>query len=150
MLSRLSLLVNEYPDNVPPKANIEEQTRVLGIFQDILFRPVDILKPEEQLKEAQVSAFQKHLQRLGLEDTWRLWINDYADRNRYNFGAWQARSDAFDRAGDAEQAEKALLHIVDVQLDQLKKMNANANAFGQGALKTKLRSIMYSLRFLPT
>lgn len=140
-----SLLVNEYPDNALPKANIEEQTRVLGIFQDILYRPVDILKPEEQLKESQVSAFQKHLQRLGLEDMWRLWINDYADRNRYNFGAWQARSDAFDRAGDAERAEKALLHIVDVQLDQLKKMNANANSFGQRALETNLRSSMYRL-----
>ena len=137
-------LVNEYQDSAPEEARKTKQTRILGYFLDILDRPVDILRPEGKLENSAVDAFEKNLQRLGLEYTWRLWINDYAERNRYDFGAWQDLSDAWDRAGNIAQAEEALLHIVDTQLKEYKKQKKSSNP-STGNSKARLRNNLYRL-----
>jgi hypothetical protein len=113
------LLINESQSSHESQdsSQLMKQLEILGKFQTLLDLPLTMLNPEENLADASVQAFEKHLQRLGLEEVWRLWINDYAEHNRFKFSLWQALSDACDRAGDVARAEEALLHIVSTQLD---------------------------------
>jgi hypothetical protein len=113
--------------------NLMKQLKILGNFQLLLDRPLAILKPEDALTDANVEAFEKGLQRLDLEDVWRLWINDYAERNPKRFSAWQALSYACERAGDTARAEDALLHIVSMELDtyqQFRKYSTGTSNLG--------------------
>lgn len=98
-----------------------EQSRILGIFQELLSHPITIPNPEQRPKDTEVEAFEQDLRRLRLEETWQLWINDYAMRNPRYYKAWFWLSEANELASKLDQAEAALQHVVDSSLRQYRQ-----------------------------
>ncbi|HTK06442.1 MAG TPA: NYN domain-containing protein [Ktedonobacteraceae bacterium] len=125
-----SLLVSEREsvDRAQSTNNMMKQLTILTKFNELLDHPILILKPEESVSDSALETFEKELRRLDLDDVWRFWIHDYAQRNRYKFSAWQALSDAYERAGESTGAEKSLKHVADTQLDMYLKQREKSSA----------------------
>ena len=105
-------------DEAQLEIDLIEQMRVLGGFQGLLDHPINILRTEQQPDDAVAEAFGKELQSLKLEDTWRLWLNDYTRLHPYHYRGWQWLSEASERVGDMERAEGALTESVNHSLNQ--------------------------------
>ncbi len=122
-----ALLVNERPETV----ELLEQLRVLGTLQDILHQPVSIPGTVGQISRETIETIKKDLERLRLEETWLLWINDYAERNQYYLWAWQRLSEACERVDDTTRTKEALLRLARIALDryqdQSRKNEPSAN-----------------------
>ena len=100
------------------EADVLRQAEMLGIYQDLSDRPVQLLSPEDELELPDIERFRERLQQLNLEKTWRLWVNDFAARRYTYHKPWQWLSEASERAGDLDRAEEALLHIVQAELNK--------------------------------
>jgi hypothetical protein len=111
------LLVNERHVEV----DLIEQFHVLSTFQAMMDRPIKLVSPEEVQSDAVLEAFEKVLREHHLNATWRIWINDYAERHPYNRRAWQSLSETSEHDGAREQAERALQHIARMQLEQYQR-----------------------------
>ncbi len=140
-----SLLISEreIADKVQDSSNMMKQLTILTKFNDLVERPITIIKPEESVNDSAVEKFEKELRRLNLEDVWCFWIHDYAERNRYKFSAWQALSEAYERVNKNENAEKALKHIVDTQLDMYLKQREKSSSVASNL--THLRNHLHKL-----
>lgn len=89
------------------------QSQKITMFQKLLDSPVEILDPEKKYYTPQLEAFRADLQkRLLLNDTWLLWINDYASRNWWFARAWYMLSEACEMRGFNERAEEAILQVI--------------------------------------
>jgi hypothetical protein len=111
------LLVNELHADV----DLIEQFQVLSTFQAMIDQPIKLVSPEEVQSDAVIEAFEKMLREHHLNATWRIWINDYAERHPYNRRAWQSLSETNERDGALEPAERALQHIARIQLEQYQR-----------------------------
>ncbi|HKP51830.1 MAG TPA: NYN domain-containing protein [Chloroflexia bacterium] len=111
------VLVDEVQEEVP----LIEQSDNLGLFQEILVRPIVIPAPDQEVVGDQIEVLRQRLERAGRRDTWRLWINDYAERHPWYYKAWQWLSEASELAGDLDRAEEALVHVITVQLNQYRQ-----------------------------
>jgi NYN domain len=98
-----------------------EQLHILSTFQAMIDRPIKLVSPEEVQSDVVIEAFEKELREHNLKATWRIWINDYAERHPYNRRAWQSLSETSERDGALEQAERALQHIARMQLEQYQR-----------------------------
>jgi hypothetical protein len=129
------LLVNERHVDV----DLIEQFHVLSTFQAMIDQPIKLVSPEEVQSDAIIEAFEKMLREHHLNATWRIWINDYAERHPYNRRAWQSLSETSERDGALEQAERALQHIARIQLEQYQ------HGIHKGAQPPEIRYLRTSL-----
>jgi hypothetical protein len=111
------MLVNERIVDV----DLIEQLHTLSTFQAMMDRPIKLIPPEEVQSDVVIEAFEKELREHHLKTTWRIWINDYAERHPYNRRAWQSLSETSERDGALDQAERALQHIARMQLEQYQR-----------------------------
>ncbi len=123
--------------------NVIDQAEKIGVIQDLLARPVSIPSPEDNLKDSDIEQLYSDLQRLNLNITWRIWINDYAERHIYHFKAWSWLAEVSERSGDLARAGEALEVIVN---NQLKKYHLSINQKqNSGPMANYLRSNLISL-----
>jgi hypothetical protein len=143
------LLVNERIMDI----DLIEQLHILSTFQTMMDQPIKLLAPEEIQSDVALEALERELCEHNLKTTWRIWINDYAERHPYNRRAWQSLSETNERGGTLEQAEYALQHIARMQLEQYQRgVHRGAQPPDIRYLRTSLTKIFefYRRNNLPT
>ncbi len=121
------------------ECDLIERFHILSTFQALLDHPIRLLHPEELHNDAAVEKFAKDLQTHSLNETWRIWINDYAERHPYNRKAWQSLSETCEHDGELERAEQALKHVARTQLEQYQR------SIHKGTLPPDIRYLRTSL-----
>ena len=93
---------------VVPHDNLIEQSVKLATFQDLEARPIEILEPSVRPNQEgvdKIDKFRQYLVSNKLEDTWRIWVNDFAERQRDHTRGWTWLAEACEKAKDLEAAD---------------------------------------------
>lgn len=115
-LSGLAWLVLSY--EAPGTLRPLEQSRHLGLVQELLEWPVELPDPRNDLTEPQLNALEDTLvQKTHCEEAWFLWLNDYAARHPHNFLAWERLAETSEHMERLVRAEIALQHIAGIYYD---------------------------------
>ena len=109
---------------VVPHDNLIEQSVKLATFQDLEAKPIEILEPSirpDQEGVDRIDKFRQYLVSNRLEDTWRIWVNDFSERQRDHTRGWTWLAEACEKAKDLEAAERALNRCVHEQIELLER-----------------------------
>jgi hypothetical protein len=102
-----------------------EQSQKLATFQELEARPIEILDPGSVIPDREgverIEKFRQYLVSNRLDDTWRIWINDFAARHRQHSSGWNWLAQACEKAGDVDAAEQALKKNVDEQIQRMER-----------------------------
>lgn len=113
---------------VKERGDLITQARILSTYQRISLEPLEVPAPTSRLDESQAEGLRQRLQTLNLEETWRLWVNDFAHRNPGFYRGWQWVSEADERAGQLDDAEYALRRPVDLQVKEVQRRKRRGEA----------------------
>lgn len=131
---------------VAPSNDLIEQSQKLATFQELEGSPVVVMEPDkvridrETLRD--IDEFRLYLVRNKLEDTWRLWVNEFAESHRWHTQGWFWLAEACEKAIGHDQsaqdaAEDALRKCVDEQIKLLNKRSSNVELV-QGRIRGTL------------
>ena len=123
-----------------------EEASVLGAFARIITQSIVFLKPEQKHDDAEIERFGSALRELNAEASWRLWINDYAERHVWAVRPWILLSETCERAGDLDRAQAALQQILEVEIGTLERISRERGDPARGdAARSRARSCLIRL-----
>lgn len=107
------VLASDIPGTLRPL----DMSRYLSRFQELLEAPITLPDPRANQTEEQLNDLRDALVRLHDEETWLLWLNDYATRRPHGYRLWQRLAATAEHMQRLDRAETALQHMVEICYD---------------------------------